>query len=118
MLSEALSIDMLMEDLQRTADWRLQKAEEFPHDTRNRAAADSLQQLANQIRILSGGDLDQQLASLSNASLASGRADALITAQSQPLREVGFHWAGNAADFMKALIGRFEREVEIGNAPE
>jgi hypothetical protein len=33
-------------------------------------------------------------------------------------RDVAHHWVGNAADFMKALIGRFEREVEIGNAPE
>jgi hypothetical protein len=109
------AIDMLIEDLQRTVDWRLQKAEEFPDDERNRAAATALQHLANQIRILSGGDLDQRLASFWDASLASG-ADTLVTAQSQLLREVGFHWSGNAADFMRDLIRRFEREVEIGNA--
>ena len=106
-------IDLLRENLERTAEWRHGKAEEFPDDDRNLEAAVLLKELAKQLGCLSGGYLDQRLTSIWDASLVSGYMTNLIDAESQLLREVGFHWRGDATDLVKELISRFGREREV-----
>jgi hypothetical protein len=102
-------IDGLMEDLQWTAEWRREKAEQFPDDDRNLKAAVLLEELAKQIGDLSGGELDRQLVSLWEACEASGDTGNLSEEKSQLLREVGFYWWGDAPDLVRVLISRFSR---------
>ena len=108
---EALSyVDGLSESLSHTAEWRREKVEQFPDDDRNLKAAVLLEELAKQMKALSGGELDRQLGSLWKACKYG---DTLITAQSELLRAVGFHWEGNATHFVEELISLFEREGNL-----
>jgi hypothetical protein len=73
-----------------------------------------LEKLAEQMEALSRSELDRRLASL---WLGCEYLDTLIMAQSELLRSVGFHWEGNADDFVNELVARLEREGEIYGKP-
>jgi hypothetical protein len=45
-------IDLLALNLECTSDWRRKKAEQYPNDNRNLAAAEKLSELASQVRQL------------------------------------------------------------------
>ena len=101
-------IDGLMEDLSWTAEWRREKAEQFPDHDRNLKAAVLLEELAKQIGDLSGGDLDRQLVSLWEACETDDTGN-LLEEKSQLLREVGFHWWGDLAQELISRLSRFKR---------
>lgn len=50
-------------DAEATADWRWKKAEQFPHDQRNRNAAELLDRLTLKIAALNGSPLHLRLES-------------------------------------------------------
>jgi hypothetical protein len=54
----------LKSDVEGTAEWRRQKAEEFPDDKRNLEAAEALDRLALEIGALEGSELHQQISDL------------------------------------------------------
>jgi hypothetical protein len=49
-------LTFLADDLEHTAEWRRQKAEEYPNDDRNIQAAEIMERLAEEIRSRSGLD--------------------------------------------------------------
>jgi hypothetical protein len=102
-------VDGLRESLSNTAEWRREKIQQFPDDDRNLKAAVLLEDLAKQIEPLSGGKLDVRLVSAWNAAERKGRCGSLSEEESQLLREVGFHWWGDATDFVEEMISRFKR---------
>jgi hypothetical protein len=104
-------VDGLSESLSYTAEWRRQKADEFPDDDRNLQAAVLLEELAKQIEPLSRGKLDKRLVSAWNAAEKKDHGGNLCEEESQLLREVGFHWWGEATDFVEELISRFKRAI-------
>jgi hypothetical protein len=109
-VQEALSyVDGLSESLSNTAEWRRGKVEQFPDDDRNLKAAVLLEELARQIEPLSGTKLDRRLVTAWKAAEKSGWGGNLCEEESQLLREVGFHWWGDATDFVEELLYRFKR---------
>jgi hypothetical protein len=50
--------------VQHTAEWRRQKARQFPDDGRNLAAADELERLAAEIVFLEGSEIHEQIRAL------------------------------------------------------
>src|ERR1700751_69793 len=52
-------------DFAGTAEWRRRKAEEFPHDTRNAEAAEILDKLAEEAKLLKGSAIHKRLLDLS-----------------------------------------------------
>ena len=84
--------------LESTAEWRGRKAEEFPADTRNLAAAEELGRLAEEISALpTGSEIERQIID-AEASINGLPADAsttayeeIIEAVSDELRAIGFH---------------------------
>jgi hypothetical protein len=94
-------IDGLVKDLRWTAEWRREKANQFPDDDRNLQAAVLLDELADRIGSLAGGDLDRRL-----VFLQAENGIYLSEEQSQLMREVGFHWSGDPKDLIEELISR------------
>ena len=50
--------------VQSTAEWRREKAVQFPNDFRNLTAAEELERLAAQIEKLEGSDIHQRVADI------------------------------------------------------
>jgi len=94
-MTEFLNL-MIGYEVGSTAEWRHRKAEEFPHDRRNLAAAEELERLAAEIdRIGEEEPIHQQIAELHDRMDALDSADGALVAVSEAiseeLRSVGFH---------------------------
>jgi hypothetical protein len=89
--------------VQSTAEWRREKALQFPDDTRNLRAAEELERLAAEIEALEGSDVHRQISDADDsisrlcshedgnvASIDSVVWD-LNEAVSAELRSIGFH---------------------------
>lgn len=106
--------ELLAFDVEGTAEWREKIALEHPNDAgRNKAAANTLRQLAEGLRALEGSPLHQQLDEL----LTGGNPDAALSEiVSQASREVGFRrFPDSAAKFLEDLIDDLQREVNTFN---
>jgi hypothetical protein len=90
--------DMIGYQVENTADWRREKAKEFPHDARNLKAAKELDQLAAEIQALEGSEIHKQICELSD-TLADHFAE--IEAVSDELRSIGFHTSYTGAEFLE-----------------
>jgi hypothetical protein len=75
-----------------TAEWRWRKAEEFPEDDRNEAAAKELETIASEITGLNGSpiikQIDEAVETLNNLSASW---DGTVTVVSKELGSIGFH---------------------------
>ncbi len=78
--------------LESTAEWRRQKAEEYPEDDRNEAAAEMLAKLAVEVRRLVGAPLGQEFEALQEkVYTAEWRgSDRLMEDENRHLSRIGF----------------------------
>ena len=80
------------------ADWRWEKAAQFPDDVRNEKAAKELQRIANEIGLLRGSEIHRQideacrlLNNLIGKERDWSRWEKITEAVSEELRSIGFH---------------------------
>ena len=59
-MSEYLN-EMIGYSVEGTAEWRREKAAQFPDDDRNTIAAEELERLAEQISALKGSEIEKQI---------------------------------------------------------
>ncbi|WP_143278259.1 hypothetical protein [Bradyrhizobium sp. UFLA03-84] len=107
-----MMIGMLSESLSMSAEWRREKAEEFPHDAnRNLEAAAELDRLAAEALKAVGSSLDRRF----SQAFERVEEDCLCWTEqeSQLIREVGFHWSGDINDFINTLISRCCDQLEV-----
>jgi hypothetical protein len=81
-----------------TAEWRWEKAAQFPDDVRNENAAKELERIANEIGLLRGSEIHRQIdeaCQLLNNLMDNKRDwshwEKIIEAVSEELRSIGFH---------------------------
>ena len=92
-MSEYL-MEMIGYQVESTAEWRREKARQFPDDQRNLTAADELDKLATQIRQVAGSEqIHEQIAGLHDriSKLDFGVWEHLNETISAELRAIGFH---------------------------
>ena len=79
--------------VESTAEWRRQKADQFPNDQRNLEAAEELERLAAEIDRLEGSEIYQRIDELSSLSgeVEGGFYEELSESVSAELRNIGFH---------------------------
>lgn len=93
--------------LEFTADWREEKAKEYPEDRRNVQAANQLKSLAKSV----GEIADEQLWERLDQVYAEGDIK-VSEAQSQFFREIGFYSEySNGHEFLEALVSELEAQV-------
>lgn len=92
------------------ADWRTRKAEEFPDDPRNAAAADLLNRLSAWVewRLFD----DELLRKYQHLADAQETSLDVVEEEQELIREVGFHFFPNSVDeFLEELIERIGRRA-------
>ena len=98
--------------VQSTAEWRREKAVQFPNDFRNLTAAEELERLAAQIEKLEGSDIHQRVADIHDRFVAADEPDGWIAIGedlSAELRAVGFHSGYETGEqFLEWYCGRLE----------
>jgi hypothetical protein len=99
-MSEYL-MEMVGYSVERTAEWRRQKAEEFPEDTRNLEAAEQLEKLAAEIRELEGSEIETQISELSEQISDPDIWISFTEDVASELRSIGFHNSSNATQFLE-----------------
>jgi hypothetical protein len=98
---ELLELEAL--ELECSAEWRRQKAQEYPEDAqRNLEAAELLDKLAVEIRALQGSDVHRNF----SAAVVKRETDYTFhEAQSDYRRLIGFHeWPDNAEEYLIRLM--------------
>lgn len=102
--------ELLIFNVEGTADWRDRLASEYPHDAvRNLAAAELLTQLAQGLRSLEGTTLHKRLDALLTSDIDGTNAFHAII--SQATRDVGFRKSPDSADsFLEELVQELEQE--------
>lgn len=103
--------ELLVFNVEGTAEWRHRMASEHPDDAkRNLAAADLLTRLAEEIRAFEGSALHQRVAAL----LVRDDDGAFSEIISQATRNVGFRsFPESGEQFLKELIGDLKSEVSL-----
>jgi hypothetical protein len=105
-------------DLESTADWRRRKAEGYPEDTRNEAAAELLEKLAAQLRALKVSPFYRKLGELEETLYQGVDAKGfdllgLSEALSEYHRGIGFHhFPESAEEYLVDLIQIYSGELE------
>jgi hypothetical protein len=96
--------------VERTAEWRRDKAKQFPDDTRNLKAAEELERLTQEISDLEGSEIHQQIVALNTlASDNDSRVfEDLNQSVSAELRAVGFHTNYSGKEFLEWYRGNLE----------
>ena len=104
-------IEHLQTAFENSAEWRRQKAEEYPHDaSRNLSAATQLGVLAKSAANVEAGRAAQY------AELFGGEGDSCraVEEEQEMIRSVGFHSFWDTADeFIDDLIARIKRVERI-----
>jgi hypothetical protein len=99
---------LLMTDLFYTAEWRRERAKEFPDDHRNIAAAELLEKLAARADDIRGTDLERRY-----FKVLESDGHRCCDTESETLRAVRFHsWPANATEFFDGLVTKFEEKLE------
>lgn len=104
--------EIVVFQVESTADWRRAKAEQFPGDSRNLDAAAELDQLAEEIRSLEGSDLHRRINTLIDLTNETRVGDfymelnAIVSAE---LLGIGFHGGcESGAAFLQWYCAEFE----------
>ncbi len=128
----SLGIDELIGfEVQSTAHWRREKAEQFPDDARNLEAARELDVLAAEIGSLEGSEIHRQIADLTER-LYGGDDNSLDFVEdlnedvSAALRSIGFHGSYTGLEFLEwyrdllqeTLCDRLDDAVPVPNLAE
>jgi hypothetical protein len=112
----AMSISLIIEQIESTADWRRMKADEFPDDRRNLEAARELDRLAKEITDLAGSDMYQRLDARRVVETENRLWDVglhMIEWLSEQLRAIGFRtWYENGAQFLESYDAEFEDQLQ------
>jgi hypothetical protein len=91
--------------VESTAEWRRDKAEQFPNDERNLKAADELERLARDIAELEGSEIHQRIDALNSLANEVGYPyyfEDLNESVSSELRSIGFQGShNNGAKFLE-----------------
>jgi hypothetical protein len=77
-----------------TAEWRRQKAAQFPNDRRNLQAAEELERLSREIDRLKDSDIEREISEATDSITNIDDGDAWLSISesvSEGLRSVGFH---------------------------
>ena len=100
----------LAETAEFQADWRLRKAEEYPHDARNQQSAASLSKLAQRLAALP--DNDANLRRLWQILRDEDELLRFVEIEREQLRTYGLHAEedGDPADYLESLISDIELE--------
>lgn len=94
---------------QSAAEWRLRKAEEYPGDQRNRAAAEALERLAETTVAISTRTLEAL------AAAYDGLDFNVAERESEMLREVGFSSLPvSASEFVDTLLREMSGDAAVG----
>jgi len=94
-----------VEELQRTAEWRLRKADDDPGDQKSVVAARQLEKLAEDIRRLRGSPLFQEYLAICNwFGESDGIADFSLLANDYRARIGADRWAEDGEAYLRALI--------------
>lgn len=117
------AIDELLEDqLWSTASWRHDKAEQYPHDHRNKEAAEFLEKLAEEVATLRNSPdyhrpdkLEEELVDVSDGCKVYDLIH-LSEDLSEYHRSIGFHSFPTAEGYLKDLIEIYSRHLD--NAKE
>ncbi len=92
-------------ELERAAEWRLRKVDTDPSDQRSAQAAQQLQKLADELRLLHGSDLYREYMAICNWL---GESDGLseFEMRAHDFRaSLGFGtWADSGESYLRALI--------------
>jgi hypothetical protein len=103
-------IEHIQSAFENSAEWRREKAHEYPDDHRNLKAAEQLDALANSVVNVSAACATQY------AELFSGESGAhrAVEEEQEMIRSVGFHrsWA-TAEEFIGDLVERIKRVERI-----
>ena len=95
--------------LEATAHWRLEKAEQYPDDDRNRPASELASRLAAEVRTLT------DLSDLERLAKVWADDDGVYEAselESEARRHIGFHcFPDNGADFVRYLADELEARL-------
>jgi hypothetical protein len=119
-----MAIWHIVASMESTAEWRREKAEEFPDDSRNLDAAKELEKLATEIKNLEGSELYQRVETLDDAMPDDDNYD-LVEWLSEELRAVGFRTSyESGAEFLESYFEnlqefqrkRIDEEID-GNVP-
>lgn len=97
--------------VESTAEWRRQKAEQFPDDSRNLTAAEELERLAQEISELEGSEIHRRIDELNNLSseVDGSFFEDLSETVSAELRSIGFHTSyENGTEFLEWYRDNFE----------
>jgi hypothetical protein len=96
----AMSLDLLfISQIQNTADWRREKAEQFADDTRNLEAAKELDTLAAEIEKLESSKISRQICELIERTHPDDGFQFLEDVSAQ-LRSIGFHCSFTGMEFL------------------
>lgn len=98
-------------EVENTAEWRREKAEEFPNDNRNLEAAERLDRLVRELDELQKSDLSRRIESL--VIMTSGGWEISFGEWlSEELRAIGFRsFYKNGAEFLQSVCEWFEEEI-------
>jgi hypothetical protein len=112
-------IDTINNDLEVTANWRREKATEYPQDRRNDAAADTLDHLAEAIRVDPQSAGIVSLRKLEDELALRGRTDknfdlsGLIVQGSDYRRRIGFsEFPTTAAQYLTTLAAMYRAHLD------
>ncbi|MGF6427343.1 hypothetical protein [Bradyrhizobium elkanii] len=99
-------IEILSYSLFSSADWRREKAKQFPRDAeRNLAAAELLDKLSSEATDLIGSDLDRELTT-ATSTMSGAEIAEWNDRRSEFIRDVGFDWRPSASDLAWKLISK------------
>jgi hypothetical protein len=92
-------------DVAGTANWRRQKLDEYPDDSRNLEAANLLDALAKDLPALEGSDVHRQIERAYDGDGTSEVSEVV----SEVLRSVGFHaWPNSGRELLEVITSRLE----------
>lgn len=119
--------------VQNTADWRRQKAEQFPQDTRNSVAAEKLEGLGAEIDALTGSEIELQISHAEDSinglpdDASTSAYGKIVEAVSDELRAIGFHTSYDTGKellewyrdlLLEVLLDEIEKAVPAPNLDE
>jgi hypothetical protein len=97
-------------DFSQTANWRYDKAVEYPQDARNFAAAERLSAFADELASLEGSAVHKRMAAAARAVGADVFSETVL----EHLRAVGFgSWPETAAELLNDIAVELERRPPI-----
>lgn len=119
-----MSLEMLIGNVESSADWRAEKAKQYPDDKRNVRSSEALKELARNLRQIPAGDETAVAYSAVVDRLVDlDEGDRISEYESPFIGRYGFDYPtdGDAADFLSVLVEEYQgwvKEAEERQAEE